>query len=102
MFIASHFAKTATTSKSAIKKDSYGGYAIGDMITVKEEVECYYYNYPSGRNLVKFMPGDQAQLVGFPFKVRDFSKDGFPVFAMFDAKGQRFGCSIRNLKKIKK
>ncbi len=75
-------------------------FKIGDTITVKEEVECYYYNYPKGKNKVKFMPGDTAKLLAFPPKVRDYSKDGFTVFAMFDAKGERFGTSILNLKKV--
>lgn len=72
----------------------------GDTITVKESVECYYYNYPSGKNLVKFNPGETAEIVGFPAKVRDYSKDGADTFVMFDAKGKRFGTSWKNVSKI--
>lgn len=74
---------------------------IGDLITVKESVECYYYNYPTGKNLVKFNPTDTAKIVAFPAKVRDYSKDGSSYFVMFDAKGQRFGTSWKNIKKVK-
>ena len=81
-------------------KTEYKGFKAGQQITVKEPVECYYYNYPKGKNLVKFNPGDIATLISFPPKVRDYSKDGCLYFAMFDAKGERFGTSPKNLVKI--
>ena len=74
---------------------------IGDRITVKESVKCYYYDYPRGCNLVTFGHGDEAIIKAFPEKVRDHSKDGSAYFVMFDAKGQRFGTSWRNIQKIK-
>ena len=30
---------------------------IGDQVTTKVTKDCYYYNYPKGRNLIRFEPG---------------------------------------------
>ena len=81
--------------------EKYKGFSIGQTITVKEPVECYYYNYPKGKNLVKFEPGDTATILKFPPKVVNRTKDGCDYFVMFDAKGERFGTSPKNLKKVK-
>jgi hypothetical protein len=82
-------------------KTTYRGFKVGDTITVVEPVECYYYNYPKGHNIVKFEPGDTATILKFPPKVVNRSNDGCDYFVMFDAKGQRFAASPKNLKKVK-
>lgn len=78
---------------------SYKNFRTGDTITVKEPVKCYYYNYPTGKNLIEFLPGEKAVIIGFPPKVR--RSNGSLFFAMFDAKGERFGCDVSNLIKVK-
>jgi hypothetical protein len=85
-----------------VKKDPIERFAIGDIITVKETIECYYYNYPQGKNLVTFNPGDTAAILAFPPKVRNTEKDGSTCFVMFDAKGERFGTSWKNVVLVSK
>jgi hypothetical protein len=84
-----------------MRKSMYKGLKVGEIITVTEPIKCYYYNYPTGKNLVMFNPGDYAAIVGFPPKVtkRKSDVDRGDYFVMFDAKGERFGTTIDKIKK---
>ncbi len=51
--------------------NTYKGFRVGDVVTVKRVTECQYYDYPEkGDNRKTLKPGEKAVIDSIPPKVR--------------------------------